>query len=338
LIVVRFALLSITTGTFVLQRAVTQFLWVSIAGVAIGIALAHGVYALHRALKLSPPVDTALTLLTPYLLYLLAEQAHASGVLAVVAGGLYLSSRAERFLSARSRVVATGTWSTVVFALNGVVFILIGLQLRAVTAQLGALSLVQATGIGAFVALVAVLARVAWTFPAAYLPSFLPWKPRPRRFPDWKMVSLVSWAGMRGVVSLAAALALPATLPNGAPFPHRGLIVYVTFIVILLTLVAQGSSLPWLVRKLRFDLPDDAHERRRKLDAHLAAHVAKTDVAHCADEDAVKREHILAQRVELLRMRNAGEIPYPLARAIEHELDLDIARLDARLEALHAHH
>ncbi len=344
LIVVRFALAAITAGTFALQDAVVEFAWVSVAGVLIGLAAAQILFMVHRALRASAEVDTALTLLSPYLIYVLAERFDASGVLAVVSGGLYLSARSHRFLEARSRVYAIGTWSTVVFVLNGLAFILIGLQLPFVIADLGALSLLEATGIGLLVGVVAIVVRIAWTFPAAFIPAHLPWAPKPRRSPDWKLITLVAWAGMRGVVSLAAALAIPPTLPDGKPFPYRSLVVFTTFVVILVTLVAQGLSLPPLVRWLRFDIPDDADERRRALDTHLAVHVAND--AHDANgshgppdepplsprvEDAAHRERIVSQRAELLRLRGEGSVPHELAR--EKELDLEIARLDGRLAA-----
>ncbi len=317
LIVVRFALAAIATGAFVLEQAALQLLWVSVAGVATGLVIAHLLVVLHRFLRAAPEVDTALTLLTPYLMYVAAERVEASGVLAVVAGGLYLSARSRHFLGARARVFAAGTWATVTFVLNGLVFILIGLQLPAVTADLGGLSLLQASGLGLGISAAVIVVRVVWTFPAAYLPSFMPWKPKPRRFPDWKTVTLVGWAGMRGVVSLAAALAIPVTLDSGAPFPLRSLLVFITFVVILVTLVAQGLSLPWLVRRLRFDLPDDAQRRRELLEAQLSAHVAALPPG---------RARLVAAREELLRLRDAGDVAHELARARELELDLELAR------------
>ncbi|HTU58512.1 MAG TPA: Na+/H+ antiporter [Polyangiales bacterium] len=332
LIVVRFALAAITAGSFALAEATVQFGWVVLAGVAVGIALAHLLFVLHRLLRATAQVDTALTLLSPYLMYLLAEWLEASGVLAVVAGGLYLSARADRFLEARARVYGGGTWATVVFVLNGLIFILIGLQLPAVSADLGAFSLVEAVGVSLVISVAAIAVRIAWTFPAAYLSSYMPWASKPPRVPDWKLVTLVAWAGMRGVVSLAAALALPAELPDGSPFPERSLLVFVTFVVILVTLVAQGLSLPWLVRRLRFALPDDVRERRHALDTHLTAHAATLT----ANDDVQHRARVAAQRAELLRLRNVGEVAPDLAREKESELDLELARLDKRLDA-HRH-
>jgi monovalent cation/hydrogen antiporter len=332
LIVVRFALTAVSTGMFVAQEAALQLLWVSVAGVALGLVLAHGVYVLHRHLRATAPVDTALTLLTPYLMYMLAEQVHASGVLAVVAGGLYLSARQHHFLDARTRVFAMGTWGTLVFLLNGVVFILIGLQLPKMVEDLGTSSLIDAIGFGLIISAVAIVVRLLWTFASA----FLPWLLQPsRQRPSWKIVALVAWAGMRGVVSLAAALAIPAALPDGGEFPQRSVLVFVTFVVILVTLVAQGLSLPMFVRFLRFDLPDDEHEHRQALDSHLAAHIGPSGVV--VHDDGVQREHVSAQRDELLRLKGAGKVSHELAREKELELDLELARLEGRLAARPRH-
>lgn len=347
LIVVRFALVAVASGTLVVQQAAGQFAFVSVVGVLVGLGLAHALFVLHRFLHGTPAVDTALTLLSPYLMYVAAEQVHSSGVLAVVAGGLYLSSRSHRFLGAAASVYAIGTWATTVFVLNGIVFILIGLQLPEVTRDLGATSLVHAIGLGLLVSAVAIVVRIVWTFPSAFLPSFLPWRPKPRKLPDWRLVALVSWAGMRGVVSLASALAIPRTLPDGAAFPLRSLLIFITFVVILVTLVAQGLSLPWLVKKLRFALPEDEAERRQALDERLRLHVSThlesrglaspRDTLQCPDpaDEKLRRELVTLQRAELLRLRNGGDVDHELARQKELELDLEAARLDSRLAAGH---
>lgn len=210
----------------------------SIVGIVMGLVVSRVIVAVHPKLPGTPAVDTALTLLTPYLVYLAAEQVHASGVLAVVTAGLGLSARKHRFLNSTSHVYGVGTWATVTFVLNGVVFILIGLQLPDVVRDLGDTSVPQAIGLGLLVSVVAIVVRVSWTFPAAYIPSFLPWKPKPRRFPNWRVVMLVAWAGMRGVLSLASALAIPHLADDGTPFPLRPLLIFITFVVILVTLVA----------------------------------------------------------------------------------------------------
>jgi CPA1 family monovalent cation:H+ antiporter len=189
--------------------------------------------------------------MSPYLFYLSAESVHASGVLAVVAGGLFLSYRSHQFLTARSHVQSGSVWSTLSFLLNGFVFLLIGLQLPMVIGSLGDISPARATFYAAVVSLLTIAVRIIWVFPTTYLirlaPSFKKYRT------GWKTEMLVAWAGMRGVVSLACALAIPLTLANGTPFPNRNLIVYITFCVILVTLILQGLTLPTLIRWLRFE-------------------------------------------------------------------------------------
>ncbi len=346
LIVVRFAMAALVSGTFSMQVAVQDFFYVSIVGITMGLLVSRGVVALHRKLPGTPAVDTALTLLTPYLVYLAAEQVHASGVLAVVTAGLGLSARKHRFLSPMSHVYSTGTWATLGFVLNGVVFILIGLQLPQVTQALGETSMVEAIGLGLLVSVVAIVVRMLWTFPAAYLPSFLPWKPKPRVLPDWRVVTLVGWAGMRGVVSLASALAIPHLADDGRPFPLRALLIFITFIVILVTLVAQGLSLPLLVKWLRFDVTDDHAKQRTELEARLESHAVEQLqkqglmqlAAHFSasmDDDHTRTKVVLMQKLELVRLRDTGEVAYELARAKEFELELELARLSSREPMTH---
>lgn len=136
---------------------------------------------------------------------------------------------------------------------------------------------------------------------------------------------------MRGVVSLAAALAVPTTLSSGEAFPLRSLLVFITFVVILVTLVAQGLSLPWLVRRLRFNLVDDIAQRRHALELHLSAHAAQQ--ASPEPDERHRRELVASQRMELLRLRDIGELSHELAREKEDELDLELARLDSRLQS-----
>jgi len=257
LIVFQFALAAILTRTFVFSEAAVRFVWVSIAGIGIGIIVAMAVFFIHKMIPTTPSIDTLFTMISPYLMYLSAETVHTSGVLAVVAGGLYLSYRSNDFLSARSRVQSGGVWTTLSFLLNGIVFILIGLQLPVIVTSLGKnTSVWQATGYAVAISIVTIAIRMIWVFPAAYLIRLgRQW--RGSKAPlDWKVVMLVAWAGMRGVVSLASALAVPVMLYDGSAFPFRNLILYITFCVILATLVFQGLSLPWLIRRLNFD-PDE---------------------------------------------------------------------------------
>ena len=250
LIVYQFALAAILTNRFVMQEAALQLVWVALGGIGIGIASAAAIYFLRQKFPTTASIDTSLTLMSPYVFYLTAESLDSSGVLAVVAGGLFLSNRSHEFLTARSHVQSGSVWSTLSFLLNGFVFLLIGLQLPVVIEGLGETSLGEATLYAAGVSLLTIAVRIIWVFPTAYLIRLSPSFKKNRT--DWKTEMLVAWAGMRGVVSLASALAIPVALDDGAGFPQRNLILYITFCVILVTLVLQGLSLPALIRRLNF--------------------------------------------------------------------------------------
>lgn len=258
LIVFRFALATIVTGEFTLWKAGTQFMVVAGLGVAIGLLIAHIVYFVHRYLPTTASIDTALTIVSPYLMYIVAEHFHYSGVMAVVSGGLFLSFRSHEIFTYNSRIQAYSFWETLVFLLNGLVFILIGLQLPGIIKGLGQYSVAAAVFYALTISIVTVIIRIIWVFPGAYLPRMLSKKIRnTERRPGWKSVFLVAWSGMRGVVSLASALAVPLLLPAGGSFPHRNLLLFITFIVILFTLVLQGLSLPWIIRKLNIQETDE---------------------------------------------------------------------------------
>lgn len=250
LIVFRFALATILSGQFVLQEAIVEFFLAAGMGVVVGLVVAHIMYVIHRFLPTTSSIDAALTLMTPYFMYLAAEQFHFSGVMAVVSGGLFLSYRSHEILSSgATRMQAYGVWSTVTFVLNGLVFILIGLELPAVIEGLGDYSILEAITHGLIISLVAIVVRILWVFPIAYVPIWLKNRVRADNVnPTWKGPFIIGWAGMRGVVSLASALSVPLLLSNGEVFPHRNLILFITFIVILITLVFQGLTLPWVIR------------------------------------------------------------------------------------------
>jgi Na+/H+ antiporter len=269
LVVLRVAIGAIATGTFSLVDTGLQFVVVSAGGIAIGIAGAWLVIQLHRWLDRRNLADTKLTititLLTPYAVYLPAEHLHVSGVLAAVAAGLWVGSRCEKVFTQELYEEARAVWEWVDFLLNSLIFILIGLMLRQVLDGLdGGLDLewLVKTAIG--ISLVVIVTRLVWMFPGAYVPRWLDRKILgvPTPYPAWQGVVVVGWTGMRGVVSLAAALALPLTLDNGTRFPDRSLIQFLTFWVIFATLVGQGLTLPLVIRWLgvsdAVDNPADA--------------------------------------------------------------------------------
>jgi CPA1 family monovalent cation:H+ antiporter len=255
LIVFRFALVAVITGQFHLQEAATSFFLVIFMGIAIGLLVGVIFYAIHRWLLTTTSIEIVLTLVTPYCMYYFAEYFHFSGVLAVVSGGLFLSSKRQSMLTFQSRIQGINVWNNLVFVLNGLIFMLIGLQLPAITRQLGDISVGRAIGYGLVVSLVLILTRLLCTLGASLFTRLV------SRFitvadanPGWRGPLVLGWAGMRGVVSLAAALSVPLLIPEGQPFPYRDLILFITFVVILVTLVFQGLTLPWLIRKVK---PED---------------------------------------------------------------------------------
>jgi len=301
LIVFRFALVALFTGEFVFWKAGVDFLMVAGVGIFIGLAIAHIVYAIHRFLPTTPSIDTGISLMTPYLMYIAAEHFHYSGVLAVVSGGLFLSFRSQDFFTYSSRLQANSVWSTLVFLLNGIVFILIGLQLPDIIKGLGEYSLQSAICYALVISVVTIVIRIIWVFPGAYLPRILSKKIRKKEErPGWKSVFITAWSGMRGVVSLASALAVPLTLENGQAFPHRNLILFITFIVILFTLVLQGLSLPALVRLLKIQVDnekDKEHEHAMRL--RLATAVVDYLESEYADEsETIKAFNRVKERYE----------------------------------------
>ena len=282
LIVFRFALLAVITGQFTFLKATGDFFLVAGAGIASGIAIAYVIYNIHRLLPTSASVDTALTLISPYLMYIGAEHFHFSGVMAVVSGGLFLSFRSHLIFTYNSRIQIYSFWETLIFLLNGMVFILIGLQLPQIIGGLKAYSLGNIIFYAVVISLVTIIIRIIWVFPGAYFPRMFSKKIRNKeRRPPPNSVFLVAWSGMRGVVSLAAALAVPLTLSNGAAFPQRDLILFITFIVILFTLVLQGLSLPRVIHLLKIE--DAGEENTSEQEAAIRLRLAWAALNHMQD-------------------------------------------------------
>lgn len=277
LIVFRFALAAITTGQFFFWKATGNFFLVAVLGIVVGLGIAVIVYAVHRFLPTTPSIDTALTIISPYLMYIAAEHFHSSGVLAVVSGGLFLSYRSHEIFTYNSRIQTYAVWETLVFMLNGIVFILIGLQLPDIIAGLGQYSISESIFYTVIIGLLTIAVRIIWVFPGAYLPRILSKRIREReQRPTWQAVTLVAWSGMRGVVSLASALAIPLTLSDDQAFPHRNLMLFITFGVILMTLVVQGLSLPWMIRFLKINVEEE-EEKEQELTVRLRLAAAARD-------------------------------------------------------------
>ncbi|SIO55125.1 Na+/H+ antiporter [Chitinophaga niabensis] len=282
LIIFGFALVAVNTGQFIWYEATLSFLWMVIGGVGIGLLLGWVFVQAHKRLPTDPPSDIALTLIEPYLLYWIAEQVHSSGVLAVVSGGLFMSGRRLIFLNSASRIKGYSVWESFVFILNGIVFLIIGLELPEIVEGLRSkgIPLSTAIGYGLLVTGVLVAARILSSYAAlvatlVFRPGALPRASSRRR--QLLMPLLLGWTGMRGVVSLAAALAIPVAMDNGTAFPQRNLILFITFVAILLTLVVQGLTLPYFLtrsRSLNGIFDDEAEEAvRQKMKQGLKQHV-----------------------------------------------------------------
>lgn len=252
LIAYKYALAAVAAGNFVLWQASLSFLVAATMGILIGLAVGYIMYLVHKRFICDAIIEVTLTLLTPFAAYLLAEEFHFSGVLAVVATGLYLSFRSGDIFSHQSRIMAYAVWDVVIFVLNGLIFILIGLQLRNVMAGMTGYSTKELLLYGAVVSIVVIVVRFVWVVPAVYLPRILSKRIRMEAL-DPRNLVVFGWAGMRGVVSMAAALALPLQLANGTNFPHRNLVIYLSFCVILTTLVLLGFTLPWVIRRLKLE-------------------------------------------------------------------------------------
>src|SRR6266436_3748463 len=235
----RFAVAAVLTGSFSLGQASLQFLFVATGGVCVGLAVGWLATQLQKRLD-DPPVQTMFSLLTPYVAYFSGEKLHVSGILAVVIAGIYIGWRAPRILSGRMRLQAFPVWEMVTFILNGILFMLIGLQLPQVVQALAPGMATRVVELAMVVVLVIVLVRFVWMFGANYLPPLFSRKLRRKNRVPWQHTALIAWIGMRGADSLAGALAIPFLLPNGEPFPGRNLILLLTFCVIFATLVLQG--------------------------------------------------------------------------------------------------
>jgi Na+/H+ antiporter len=273
LIVFKFAVLAVISGTFSLQQATGQFFLVAGMGKVVGLIGANIMYLIHRFLPTTPAIDAALTVMTPYILFLAAEQFHYSGVMAVVSGGLFMSYRAyEIFNTGSTRLNMLGVWTTMIFLMNALVFILIGLELPEIIAGLGEYSITDGIKYGLIISVIVILLRYLWVFPAAHIPRWLSAKVRNDPSPGWKGSLVISWAGMRGVVSLATALSIPLMLNESQAFPQRNLIIFITFVVIFVTLVFQGLTLPFIIKWIKLkeiDTSADEEEQRAQIKLKL---------------------------------------------------------------------
>jgi len=369
LVALRFAVVAVVTGSFSLTRASGQFLIAGFGGILTGLAAGWLAEQFHKRVD-DAPIEITVSLLTPFAAYLAAERLGVSGVLAVVTAGLYLGWRLPELLTFKTRLLGGPVWEMVEFLLNGFVFLLIGLQLPDVLRVLSGNSIPIPRLIwdALLISLAVIIIRILWVFPVTYLPRLI-FKKLCRRdpYPRWQHVTIVAWTGMRGVVSLAAALALPLTIEDGAPFPGRDLILFLTFIVILATLVVQGLSLPPLIRWLgiKDDGSVDKEERDARLKANRAAlarlnaiaehdptkaevlqrlrieyedHIGQVEGAEpdnagaplrlfSTEYERLSHEALLQERRTILELRNENVISDEVLRRIQRDIDLAEARL-----------
>jgi len=310
LTVFRFASIAILTGQFVMSKATTQFLMLSIMGVVVGIVIGHILYIFLRYVAKSSSISTPITLIAPYLMYIVAEHFEWSGVLAVVSGGLFLSFRAGDYLNYHTRIQTKEVWATVGFLLNGFVFILIGLELPVIINGLGEYSMEEAIDYALAICVIVIVLRLIAVYLSAFVPRLLFKRVRVKeKSPGWKLPLVVGWAGMRGVVSLASALAIPLTLYDGTAFPHRNLILFITFVVILVTLVFQGLTLPLLIKLIKIEEVDEQASMEEQID-EIRVRLGKESIAYLDKhygKEMLEHETIARVKEQIIRSVNASE-------------------------------
>ena len=362
LVAYRAAVAATISGTFVLIDGLGGFAVAASGGIAMGVAIGFVTSKILRRID-DPPVEVAISLIVPFAAYLPADRLGLSGVLAAVSAGLIIGRRLASVLTPGSRVLWLSTWKMIGFVLNGFVFVLIGFQLPDILGGLGTTSVAEATGLVVLVSLVVIVGRFVWVFASSLLPNS-PRQVVARRDPRLaaRLTFVVAWSGLRGAVSLAAALALPES------FPERNLILLLTFGVILATLVGQGLTLPFVVRWARWDgneldgdeatlarstayqagLEEVARARPLwpghqplldRLESGLrdrGQHLATEDPAETEERRQERVEHeeiqrgvIAAERSAVIELRDSGQINDATLRLIEHELDLEELRMEA---------
>jgi len=368
LVAYRIAVAAAVGGSFVVWEAGLRFVVGVAGGVAVGLIVGWLVAVVRRRLE-DPPAEIVLTVVTGYAAYLPAERLEVSGVLAAVTAGLFVGWRAPELASPTTRLLAFSFWEILVYLLNAVLFLLVGLQLQPILEQVTGRSVATLLGLAALVSAVVIAVRFVWSFTVPYLVRALDRRPsQVARRVGARQRLISSWSGMRGAVSLAAALALPLETDSGQPFPERELILFVTFGVIFVTLVVQGLTLPALIRRL--GVHDDGAEQREELQARLGAtdaalaRLEELAVEEWTRDDTVERlrglyqfrrrrlkaragifeddgyedrslayqrlvrELLEAQRHAIIRLRNQGVISDGVMHRVERELDLEDSRLE----------
>ncbi|MGC2300147.1 MAG: Na+/H+ antiporter [Acidobacteriaceae bacterium] len=337
-----------------------KLVYLSGGGVLIGLLIGYFVSKLERWID-DGPIEIVISLLISYAVYILAQNLHTSGVLAVIACSMLMSHESHRFMSPQVRLQFAGAWEVITFVLNGVVFILIGLQLPFVRSQLSGISIWRLLQAGALFSISIVMLRLVWIFAEAYAVF---WYRKLRKTPDnpaprSRELFVLGWGGMRGVLSLAAAFSVPYSLANGARFGERSMIVYLTFCLIVTSLVLQGLTMPSLIRLMAIDSTNDEeqeerHARRRlvedvlrylnrqrvqkRFDAAVVTEIVSMyerrlralpmdelkgdEEGSRIERDALLLEILQVERDSLIQLRNEAAVSDDVARTIQRDLDL----------------
>ncbi len=368
LVLFRFAAAAVVAGSFSLVHAAGDFVWTVLGGIAVGLLVGRAIRFIRFRVD-NPPLEVTIAFLTGYIAFLPAAALGVSGVLAVVTAGVYMGWHTPELTTVDTRLQGYGFWAIFSFLLNALLFGLVGLQLRPILDQLHGLSWQELLGYAALLWVVVVAVRFACGFPIAYVPRWLSRGLRERDpTPPWQFITFIGWAGMRGGVTLAAALAIPLEIDSGGPFPDRSLIVFLAFSIVLSTLVIQGLSLPALVRLLKLerdniDEREDAKARIHAVDAGLARLEELVDEdwvredtaermrglydfrrtrfgarldgsddggveARSQDYQRLRHELLEAERSAVVALRNEGRISEDVMQSVTRDLDLEESRLD----------
>jgi monovalent cation/hydrogen antiporter len=368
LVVYRFAVIAVVSGSFSLGEAALSFAGNVVGGIAIGLVVGWLIRQARRRMN-NPPAEITVALLSGFFAYLPAEAAGVSAVLAAVTTGLYVGWHTPELTNSTVRLQGDAVWQIVVFLLNALLFILLGLQWRTIIDGVADSSYAQLAWYAVAVSGIVIVTRLVWIYPGTYLPRLIPRIRATDPPPPWTWPAVIGWAGLRGTVSLAAALALPLHTDAGDPFPNRDLIIFLTFCVILATLVGQGLTLPYVIKLL--GLEEDGMDERLEAKARIKAADAALDrLAELVQDGGVRddtaermrglytfrrdrfksrfdensdgaieerslayqqlrRELLEAERQAVLGLRTTGAINDDVMNRVQRDLDLELERLDA---------
>jgi monovalent cation/hydrogen antiporter len=319
LILYRFAVAAVATGLFSLDTAAGEFAFIVVGEIAYGIAIGWLSLRLRRWAR-DPRVEITLSLMTPYVAFLVPQHLGGSGVLATVAAGLFVSWNGPLLIPAATRLQGIFFWDLLIYLLEGFVFLVTGMQTRTLFLRMHEVPWQQLAYAIALTVAVVIATRFMWVYPAALLPRWLnPALARRDPLPPWQWLFFLGFVGVRGVVSLAAALAIPLTTAAGAPFPERDLILFVTFGLIVVTLIGQGLLLPSVTHWLGL-AKHAAEERRREHEAELAARAGALDLAHVRLKQSIADGRVSPQAHTVLRARHeyrSGRLPQTDSEGVE---------------------